>query len=396
MALLRLLGAILVILQNRPVLLAVLAFVFAEVYGGIVLFPLIPLAFFGGHLVTGSLRREHLRLYAAALLGLGVGLVIHPYFPGNFGFLRTQVFESGLGAPEYVGQEWKPYDFWFLRNMSAPIAVLWAICFAGMLWNDRRFDGRRVALLFLNLAFLALTIKARRFIEYWPIFALLNAAEFSSSRETTVPEPEKSFFRESFLVQISHLVLAVVLIVVATANLLAARKLIRPNRNFVALADAMNWLKENSTPGSLVFTDDWDIFPEVFYFNQHNYCMVGLDPIFTQSMYPELWQRYTYITRAQTPRNMATPQGSVLVSLSDIGNIFHADYVLVADDHWNFYKQLWREREQFVQIYPTRENQKTRQPPFAIFRVLENVKQQSGNTVTSMPEVMATTRPASD
>ena len=63
----------------------------------------------------------------------------------------------------------------------------------------------------------------------------------------------------------------------------------------------MQYLSGHSPTHSLVFTDDWDLFPICFYYNDHNRYMVGLDPMFTKIPYPELWERYRLITRGQTP-----------------------------------------------------------------------------------------------
>ena len=43
-------------------------------------------------------------------------------------------------------------------------------------------SARSLGLLLLNLAFLVLTLKGRRFIEYWPVFALINAADLAPFR----------------------------------------------------------------------------------------------------------------------------------------------------------------------------------------------------------------------
>ena len=109
-----LLLALLLTLRRQAVAIAVLAFVFTHVYGGAVLFPLIPGAFVAASLLGGQPWRGYLGCLAGALVGVLLGLVVNPYFPANFAFLFTQLFETGLGAPSDAGSEWKTFDAWAL------------------------------------------------------------------------------------------------------------------------------------------------------------------------------------------------------------------------------------------------------------------------------------------
>jgi hypothetical protein len=141
----------------------------------------------------------------------------------------------------------------------------------------------------------------------------------------------------------------------------------------VELKRALDYLQSISKPGSVVFTDDWDVFPACFYHNDYNYYCVGLDPMFTASKYPALWERYRLITRGKTPtalKDHHAESGERAVRLTDIGKYFCADYVLVMDDHRKLFRQLRKDSDHFAVIYPPKPwPGGVKQPEMVIFRV---------------------------
>ena len=150
---------------------------------------------------------------------------------------------------------------------------------------------------------------------------------------------------------------------------LVTRGNIKPPANMDAMRDAMEFLEQHSKKGSMLVTDDWDLFPVCFYYNTHNVYAVGLDPMFTAVEYPELWERYRIITRGQSPSKLGPEFGEERkrVILADLHNEFRADYVLVAADHAKLYRQLLRASPFAELVYPVGA---TSQPPVAIFRLL--------------------------
>jgi len=96
-------------------------------------------------------------------------------------FLKLQVFGTGLSPDIAVGREWKPYDgvWWFVTELCGPLLLVMVPVTVARFRLGPRLDVDELFVLFLNLGFLVLTLKARRFIEYWPMFALLSVALMS-------------------------------------------------------------------------------------------------------------------------------------------------------------------------------------------------------------------------
>jgi len=368
-----LLLAVLWHLRGRTLAIALLGFVFTHVYGGGVLFPLVSLAFLGGAWCSGDPLRLPIRQCLCAGIGVVLGFVINPYFPANMKFLYTQIFVTGLAAPSDVGSEWKPYQAWDLLMQAGVLAAVYLACLLRRLQSAAPSRSEELSLLLLNAIFLVLTLKSRRFVEYWPIFAVLSAAALCARARFGVrPAPTSAFAWADFSRRGAVIVAALALLGCAYSNLQFTRTYIRPARNLAAIDEAMRFLKANSPSGSLVLTDDWDSFPACFYFNHHNTYAVGLDPEFTRTRYPALWERYRRITRAELPakpEESRETDGSDEILYSDIAARFRAQYVLVATDHRPLYKALLSRPEEFTLIYPPGWKSKTAQPAITVFQV---------------------------
>jgi hypothetical protein len=142
-----------------------------------------------------------------------------------------------------------------------------------------------------------------------------------------------------------------------------------------AMREAMEFLQQNSDPGDVVFTDDWDIFPAYFYYNSHNYYIVGLDPKFTQTRRPDLWERYIHISRGETPTTVTLaadgnrPRETLKIDLKDIRTEFKARYVVCDRDHQSFAGKLARDRNLAELVYPSKTYATCRNAPFLVFRI---------------------------
>ncbi len=358
--------AVWIVLRGRAWMMALLGFVFVHIYGGAVVFPLVA----GGYLVaawiTGHERRRAWHLALAAVAGLAAGFVLNPYFPANLHFFYTQIFRTGLAAPSEVGSEWKPYDTWFYLKTHLVLLIVLTIALLRRLHSGRPLDVRGLGLIATAALFVALTLKARRFVEYEPVLMLLAAAELwpaADAREAA--RPRRRWPR------------AVALLIVAAfgvLNLRITRTRIHAGHDVPAYRDAMTWLAKHSPAGAIVFTDDWDTFPVCFYFNHHNRYIVGLDPVFTKQRWPVLWERYKRITRAEVPstlpESLATGDDA-RVTLDDIATRFEARHVLVAADPRPLYRKLREARDRFRLIYPPQFEGKG-QPAVAIFEVVQS------------------------
>src|SRR6266850_4365223 len=153
-----------------------LAFVFALTYD---MFVLLILAAVIWTIVIGwTEERFEWRPLAFVCLGSVLGLIINPYFPHNlylfYEHARVKITPTDFATK--VGQEWYPYDTreFMVNCYVALVAML--IGYLAFDGSDRKRAQRPMYFLILSTLLLLMTMRWKRFAEYFPPFAILFAA----------------------------------------------------------------------------------------------------------------------------------------------------------------------------------------------------------------------------
>jgi len=339
LSLLLLAAGVYLILERRWVSLAALTFVFVWLYN---MFPLI-VAFAFLYAVTVWLSKNRIDLAAlyATSIGAALGLAINPYFPKDllliFHHAHMLLAET---VTMDVGSEWYPYDTWELLTKNA---ALFALCFAALLAFDFRTldfrkgarDRRPLFFLLLSAMFLLMSLRWRRFLEYWPPFAILFAAfTFGADGTDDADGAVGAHHADGAALiewprwipaRLGMAVLVAALGVAGVVNAAGARAEIRDLRDPFAMRGASAWLADHTPDGSLVFNTDWVEFPELFYYDQRNVYATGLDPRYLYDAEPDLWKVYDRITQGEEPH-----PGPL------IRERFGAEYVVARSDSTDF------------------------------------------------------------
>ncbi|HEX8177669.1 MAG TPA: hypothetical protein VF543_21450 [Pyrinomonadaceae bacterium] len=169
--------------EKKYVWLAPLAFLFVWTYSLFV--TLVAAAFIWPLVVFWSERAFDRRsvwralsapLYTSA--GTVAGFIINPYFPKNvwlfYEHVRIKVTAGDFTTS--VGTEWYPYESWYFLGSCI---IAFAAMMAGYVaydWTDRRRAARPLLLMVFSTLLLIASFRSRRFVEYWPPFAVLFAA----------------------------------------------------------------------------------------------------------------------------------------------------------------------------------------------------------------------------
>jgi hypothetical protein len=174
--LLQLVGMLL-IFRRRYVWAGVVVAAYTHVYLGSFFLVIIAVIHFVGGLVDREGPKPDWRLAGWIAAGSVVGLITHPYFLGSISFLKTQIFASGLTPEVPVGREWNPYEnAWSFAMLAGVPLVTQGVSLAARLRIGPRLSRNEWTMLVASLFFFGLTLKARRFIEYWPMYAILSSA----------------------------------------------------------------------------------------------------------------------------------------------------------------------------------------------------------------------------
>ncbi len=317
------------ILQRKVWWLALLSFFFVWAYS---LFPLILImAIFHAVCVYVAEQRFDFKAIYASSAGILAGLIINPYFPKNLILLRDHL-QMKLTATYSVdvGVEWYPYDSWVLVSGSAVAFILFFIALLAFNFHKWREDIKPLFFLLIAIALLIMTLKSRRFIEYFPPFAILFAA-FTIKWRIPAAWVDN---REKQTVAVGTAILLLFFLLVSTMlNCLQARQNVKSEADPFAYRGASEWITANVPSGSIIFNTDWDDFPMLYYYNPDYAYVAGLDPTYLYDKEKELWQLYADITLGKR-----TDAASV------IRERFGAEYVFTDNYHQDFLNVAERSR----------------------------------------------------
>ncbi len=318
------------ILQRKYFPLFVLAVLFVWAYNG---FPmLLALAGVGLLVFYYCPRKIEYKLPLVVTGGIIVGLVVNPYFPRNILFLYDHIVPKIFSAhyATAVGSEWYPYNSWALLIL-APAAML-SYLIAVLITNREEWkrDKARLFWFLSSTVYLFLLFKSRRFIEYFPTFAVTFLA--FSAREFARREKVEKRFASALLVAA-----AVACFLILTLS--QVRDDVRNEPYTYAYRGGAEWLAGHTPENAIVFHTDWDDFPMLFFFNTHNRYIVGLDADnlrLKDEKFFRLWEKITV--------------GDVKDPAADIVDKFHSNYVFTDRYHEKFI-QLADSNPRFQKVF---------------------------------------------
>src|SRR5215207_855907 len=298
------------LLEGKYKPLAILGFLYVWMYDA---FPLM-IALAVLHVLALALTERRLDVRPLLYISSGVilGMLINPYFPDNLIFSYHHMLPKLADATSVrVGNEWYPYDTKQLLDNSLPALVAFASAVLALGLSGRKMDSRTALALFVSLLFGLMLFQARRFVEYFPPFALIFAAFAWTPMFESKPasEPSTSLWQRYLPVTVLSLAVALGM----AGSIPPARAAVDGSKPYGLYANASLWLEENTPAGSRLFQTDWDDFPRLFYYNTHNTYLIGLDPTYLQLYDADLYDLWVDITQgdvANPSQIIATRFGS--------------------------------------------------------------------------------------
>ncbi len=348
------------LLEGKYKHLAVLSFVYVWFYDA---FPLM-LALAMLHLLAVALIERRLEYKSLLFVagGLVLGMIINPYFPENILFSYRHMLPKLADATSVsVGNEWFPYDTKQILDNSLPSLIAFASGIFALGLSPRKMDVRTAFALLLSLLFGLMLFQARRFVEYFPPFALIFAAfAWSPLFLDFMPAPVSSADspRQRIPIALRNRLPGILLLLGVAVSIAVtvppARDALNRSKPYDLYAGASTWLRENTSVGERVFQTDWDDFPRLFFYNTHNTYLIGLDPTYMQLYDPALYDLWVDITK-----------GDVENPSQVIAEIFDSRYIHTDLNHTGFLAAA-RKDPGLKEVY--------RDGDAVIFEVLDRVK----------------------
>lgn len=329
--------------RRKYVGVALLSAAYVLMYGGWVLLPALAVWYVLVSIIFLLMRpkyalfgvrkniKQSLLLLLSVATGIIAGLVLNPYFPQNIWFYWQQSILIALvnyqdAIP--VGGEWYPYLLKDLLLVAPHLFALVTGAVVAFIFSLKKQSAQSWFLGFVTVVFFVLTLKSRRYVEYFVPFGVV----FSAFSFHYFWLHYKHSLRKLFKKPIAAVVMAVLMAAVGPQLYFTAtavkRDFIR-GLPFTKFLTESKWLEKNTNQGDIIFHSDWDEFPLLYYHNHHNYYIVGLDPTFLYTTNKDAYLKWYDVTT-----------GKETTSLYDIiRGTFGASYVLV---DYNRHKTLDR------------------------------------------------------
>jgi hypothetical protein len=312
------------LLQGRAKWLLPLGAVYVWTYNA---FPLL-LILAGVYAASVWLLERRVAWQALAYPGAGIllGLLINPYFPANVDFIAGHLAPKLGASTTPAGNEWAPYLTWTLvQNSGVALgAALLGVLALG--WHEQRIDLKTLVALGMTVVFGLMLFSSRRFVEYFPPFALVFLA-FSVSPLLRGWQETWRGYRPAVQASLA-LVILLMLAYPLTTTLRDARAQVAGSQAPDHYAAAALWLRAHAGSGARIFQTDWDDFTRLFFYGGEAVYTAGLDPTFMELHDAALFEEWVAITRGQVARPSAA-----------IRDRFGAAYVFSDLDHDGFLEQ---------------------------------------------------------
>lgn len=360
-------------------LLSILGFIYVWLYGGWPLAIFIFLAFCLIDYIYNFIHNKKLKLFHDKLiiilhnndkrfdlkrsgiyLGIGLlaGIIINPYFPYNLYYylqlMNLSVFNFGQNFT--VGGEWYGTNISSIINASPHLFITACIIFIILFFNIKKISRLSWFSFLMSFCFLLLTIKSRRYFEYYDPFLLLFVASGTADfikiidwQKVNHHWQSLKYYLKTFLV-INFLLLGIIIMPKIYQQILENK--MPDNLPRLRYQPAAEWLKNNTPQDSIIYHADWDEWPMLFYYNDHNRYLIGLDFTLMYHYDAELQKKYIDISQGKIQQNLA----------EEIKSNFHTSYIFVEKEgHASFVENLAKSpdislsyQDQYFNIYKIR------------------------------------------
>lgn len=150
-----------------------------------------------------------------------------------------------------------------------------------------------LACFILSTIFFYLTMfSTRRAYDFWAGFMIMTIGGVITYIVPKLNFNLREILRDSLKYGILFLFIFSIFYSTFRNNISMKENVFRPDR----LREVSLWLKDNSKEGDIVFNLNWGMFSQMFFWNQKNYYIGGLDPIFQYTYNLELYWKFHYLS----------------------------------------------------------------------------------------------------
>ncbi|MBI2627136.1 MAG: hypothetical protein HYW77_02740 [Parcubacteria group bacterium] len=273
-----------------------------------------PLMIFAVVVVAKKIYHQEINLMklGASAGGIIIGLFVRPNPVANLKLIFIQIVELYVSKKEVldqiIGGELRSPSFKNVETYALLLVILLIIAtiLLGRIFYKKEVlaVNKKIVILssgILTIVTLIMYMNANRAIDIAAAFIVIFSAMILSYYYELIKNKNylSSFSKKTLNISVSLLFLFMIFtaynsIKVSDKNFITNAK---PRTTF---KEPALWLKENTKEGEIVFHLGWSQFPILFFWNQHNYYINGMDPIFLYSYNPGLYWKAFYMLDKDT------------------------------------------------------------------------------------------------
>ncbi len=318
-----------------------ISFAYVWLYNGWILLPVFVVLYFIATFIAE--RKVEWGAIGYCALGTIMGLVINPYFPHNILFVTEHLLaKTNMNLTPLLGAEWSPFTTRTLLVSFTGMMIALVLAFIRPIFGGKR-DRIEIFLMFCALTTGFMAFQSMRFFEYWPGFVMLyfaaawgrgaafqlswprNMKLFEGKLQALELGIQRVFERTApYLQRWGGVVLLTIFVgYFGYTTMTLTHSLAVNTRDMRDFQGAGNYLKANTATGSMVFAVGFNDFSRLFFYDQKNTYLVGLDPTYLSLHSQKLWDMYW------ASINGRVDASSVMVQM-------HAQYAVSRKDHTAF------------------------------------------------------------
>jgi hypothetical protein len=280
--------------------------------------------------------------------GIILGIIINPYFPENIDFYKIHLFIipflNGLSSNFSVGAEWYPLDFMETISNLTLVWIIFCISIVTLFYKRKNIINMQletITYLIISIIFFLASVKSQRFVEYWAPFSIISGALIFKKVKFDVflINFVKKMYKNAYLVQFLSIMivpLTILLFVFASANSTA-----NSTEPYQRIKPTIDWVNNNIQKDKIIINLSWDTFPELYYWNNKNYYVAGMDLMFLCSYDEKRCDIYNKLLKDKTLKDNEY--------LKEAKTKFKSDIIFTFKEN-NIYKSL-KDNKNFNELY---------------------------------------------
>lgn len=312
-------------------------------------------------------RRINLRPLIASAGGILIGIIIHPeslnYLYIIFMQLWQTFFLKFTGIDLGIGSESQLMDFSGFVSSNF-LVLLFYVAAVVLFLALRKYNQNKVSgnFLFLYSGFWFLvTLAVPRGVEYWlPSVVLFIALVFNNFWSTAEFNQIWHWLAKKLNFKVFIFFLLSLAVLIIFNNLSNAFSLIYQTKSldYQSFEQANFWLKSHTKEDSIIFYNNWGMWPLMFFHNNHNRYIHGIDPTFLYEYDHKLfwlWKNISYYGLYCDRQEIcldASPRDNARLIKMAIKEKFQADYILLPNNQDQpLAKFLISDKKNFLKVF---------------------------------------------